>query len=56
MTQFLDVRIQPVGGELAQQVAVCQGTSLANYTGMIMGDLLNAIQGRHVLIATQAST
>ncbi len=52
MTQFLDVRIQPVGGELAQQVAVCQGTSLANYTGMIMGDLLNAIQGRHVLIAT----
>ncbi len=52
MTQFLDLRIQPVGGELAQQVAVCQGTSLANYTGMPIGDLLNSINGKHVLIAT----
>jgi hypothetical protein len=52
MTQFLDVRIQSVGGELARQVALCQGTSLANYTGMTLGDLGNAIQGRHVLIAT----
>jgi hypothetical protein len=52
MTQFLDVRIQPVGGELAKQVAVCQGTSLANYTGAMLGDLLNGITGRHVLIAT----
>lgn len=52
MTQFLDVRIQPVGGELAKQVALCQGTSLANYTGMTTADLLNAINGRHVLIAT----
>lgn len=52
MTQFLDLRLQPVGGELAQQVAVFQGTSLANYTGATMGDLLTAINGRHVLIAT----
>ena len=52
MTQFLDLRLQPIGGELAKQVAVCQGTSLANYTGMTNGDLLSAIDGRHVLIAT----
>ncbi len=52
MTQFLDLRLQPVGGELAGQVAVFQGTSLANYTGATMGDLLTAINGRHVLIAT----
>jgi len=52
MTQFLDVRIQAVGGELARQVAVCQGTRLANYSGIVMGDLLSAIRGRDVLIAT----
>ncbi len=52
MTQFLDLRLQPVGGELSRQVAVFQGTSLANYTGATMGDLLSAINGRHVLIAT----
>jgi pimeloyl-ACP methyl ester carboxylesterase len=52
MTQFLDVRIQAVGGELAKQVAICQGTSLANYAGATMGGLLSAINGRHVLIAT----
>jgi hypothetical protein len=52
MTQFLDCRLQPVGGELAGQVAIFQGTSLANYTGGTIGDLLSAIAGRHVLIAT----
>lgn len=52
MTQFLDLRLQPVGGELAKQVAVFQGTSVANYTGATIGDLLSAINGRHVLIAT----
>ncbi len=52
MTQFLDVRIQPVGGELATSVALCQGTSIANYAGMQAADLLAAIYGRHVLIAT----
>jgi pimeloyl-ACP methyl ester carboxylesterase len=52
MTQFLDVRIQPVGGEVAKQVAVCQGTGITNYSGILIGDLLNAIQGRHVLVAT----
>jgi hypothetical protein len=52
MTQFLDVRIQPVGGQLATQVAVCQGTSITNYTGILAGEFTSAIQGRHVLIAT----
>ncbi|MGH9590614.1 MAG: alpha/beta hydrolase [Terracidiphilus sp.] len=52
MTMFLDVRLQPVGGELAAQVATCQGTGIADYTGMLMGDLLAGIRGRHVLIAT----
>lgn len=52
MTQFLDCRMQPVGGELATAVAVNQGTNIDNYTGLAMGDLLNAIRGQHVLIAT----
>ena len=52
MTQFLDLRIQPVGGELAKQVAVCHGTGIGDYTGVAIGDLLNSINGRHVLIAT----
>jgi hypothetical protein len=33
-------------------VATCQGTSLANYSGMLMHDLLNVVGGRHLLIAT----
>lgn len=52
MTQFIDLRIQPVGGELAKTVATCQGTSIANYTGLLNGDLLNSICGRNVLVAT----
>ena len=52
MTMFLDLRLQPVGGELATSPSTFQGTSLANYSGMLPGDLLNAMQGRHVLIAT----
>jgi hypothetical protein len=52
MTQFLDCRLAPVGGELATSVAVCQGASMDNYTGLDMGELLNAIGGQHVLIAT----
>jgi hypothetical protein len=41
-----------VGGELATVVAVNQGTSINDYTGLSLSDLLNAIQGQHVLIAT----
>lgn len=52
MTNFLDVRLQPVGGELAASVSLCQGTNIANYTGLLMTDLLAAVRGRHVLFAT----
>lgn len=52
MTQFLDLRIQPVGGELATTVATCQGTTITNYSGLLIGDLVSAIRGRHVLMAT----
>src|SRR5471030_3107090 len=52
MTRFLDVRLWPVGGELATCVAVSQGTSISDYTGLAVGDLLRGISGQHVLIAT----
>jgi hypothetical protein len=52
MTQFLDCRLQAVGGELATAVSVCQGTSIDDYTGLQLGALTAAIAGRHVLIAT----
>jgi len=52
MTKFLDVRIQPVGGELAKTVGLFEGTSIANYTGLLATDLLNSIRGQHLLIAT----
>jgi Alpha/beta hydrolase of unknown function (DUF900) len=51
MTQFLDVRLAPVGGELASQVALNQGTSLADYAGIQLDDLKAHIRGQHVLIA-----
>ncbi|MGD0939891.1 MAG: alpha/beta hydrolase [Terracidiphilus sp.] len=51
MTQFLDLRLQPVGGGLATSVSVSQGTTIDDYSGMILHDLLESIQGRHVLIA-----
>ena len=52
MTKFLDLRLQPVGGELAASVSICQGTNIANYTGLLMADFLAAIRGRHMLMAT----
>jgi hypothetical protein len=52
MTRFLDCRMNPVGGELSTAVAVCQGTSIGDYTGLQLSDLLNDTQGQHVLIAT----
>jgi hypothetical protein len=52
MTQFIDCRIQPVGGGLATTVSVCQGTNIGNYTGLNLADLQKSIQGRDVLIAT----
>ncbi len=50
MTRFLDVRMHPVGGELAGQVSVFQGTDIGNYTGMLLGDLLSQVNGRHVFL------
>jgi pimeloyl-ACP methyl ester carboxylesterase len=52
MTQFLDVRLWPVGGELATSVAVNQGANINDYTGLLLDDLLSEIRGQHVLIAT----
>jgi Alpha/beta hydrolase of unknown function (DUF900) len=52
ITQFLDCRMQPVGGELATSVAVNQFSSIKGYTGLALSDLLVAIQGQNVLIAT----
>jgi hypothetical protein len=52
LTQFLDVRLAPVGGELATCVAVNQGTGIGDYTGLALNDLVNAIRGQNVLIAT----
>lgn len=51
MTNFIDLRLQPVGGGLAATPAVYQGTSLSNYAGLRLSDLLNSIRGRDVLIA-----
>lgn len=52
MTRFLDVRVDPVGGNLANSVAVHQGTSLADYQGLDINQLLQNIHGQHVLIGT----
>lgn len=50
MTTFLDVRLQPVGGSVAQQVALFTGSSINDYTGVTLTDFKNFIQGQHVLI------
>jgi hypothetical protein len=52
MTHFLDLRIQPVGGGLATSVSINQGSSISDYAGLSLSNLLGAIQGRHVLFAT----
>jgi len=52
MTRFLDVRLNPVGGELAQLVAINQGTSINNYQGLDKQQFLSDIRGQHVLIGT----
>jgi hypothetical protein len=52
MTRFLDVRLDPVGGNLAASVAIHQGTDIGNYQSLSQPQLLRDIQGRHVLIAT----
>lgn len=51
MTPFLDLRVAPVGGELASSVAVCQKTDSGDYVSLDLNQLLGGIAGRHVLIA-----
>lgn len=52
MTRFLDLRLSPVGGNLAGFVALYQGTNIGNYQSLDQTQLLGGIQGRHVLIGT----
>jgi Alpha/beta hydrolase of unknown function (DUF900) len=52
MTRFLDVRLDPVGGNLATSVAVNQGTSISNYQSLDINQLRSDIRGQHVLIGT----
>ncbi len=52
MTPFLDLRLDPVGGELASSVAVNQKTDSGDYVSLSLKQLLAGIAGRHVLIAT----
>ena len=51
MTQFLDVRVQPVGGGLAALVNPYQTTAAGGYVSLSLDDLLAAVRGRDVLIA-----
>jgi pimeloyl-ACP methyl ester carboxylesterase len=52
MTQFLDCRLWPVGGELAKTFAVYQTPPPAQDPGDALQALKKYIQGQHVLIAT----
>jgi hypothetical protein len=52
MTQFIDLRLAAVGGELVRTPAVNQGTNIGNYTGLNQNALLASIRGQNVLIAT----
>ncbi|HEV3482095.1 MAG TPA: alpha/beta hydrolase [Candidatus Acidoferrales bacterium] len=52
MTRFLDVRLNPVGGTLATSVALNQGTSINDYRGMDINQLVSDVRGQHVLIGT----
>jgi len=52
MTRYLDVRLDPVGGNLAAFVATNQGTSIDNYQSLDINQLRNDIRGQHVLIGT----
>jgi hypothetical protein len=50
VTQFLDLRLAPIGGGLATSVNICQNTS-GSYQSMSRGNLLDSIRGRHLLLA-----
>jgi len=52
MTQFIDLRLLSVGGELASSAALHQGSCLQDYTSLPPRQLLASIRGRDLLIAT----
>src|SRR5579863_4640388 len=52
MTRFLDVRLGPVGGDLAASVAINEGTSINDYQSLNLAQLLAGIRGQNVLIGT----
>jgi len=52
MPCFLDVRLSSTGGDLAAQVAINQGTTIANYQSFDKHQLVQNIRGQNVLIAT----
>jgi hypothetical protein len=52
MTRFLDVRLDPVGGDLAASMAINQGTSINDYQSLDINRLISDIRGQHVLIGT----
>ena len=52
MTQFIDLRLASVGGELASSAALHQGSCLQDYTSLPPRQLQASIRGRDVLIAT----
>src|ERR1700677_1456898 len=52
MTRFLDVRLDPVGGNLATSVSINQGTTINDYQSFAITQLISDIRGKHVLIGT----
>ena len=52
MTRFLDLRTWRVGGPLAYRVAVCQGSSIGDYTGYDEAQFVRDVSGHHVLFVT----
>ena len=52
MTRFLDVRLSATGGDLAAEVSINQGSSIADYQSLAINQFLSDIKGMHVLIGT----
>jgi hypothetical protein len=52
MTQFLDVRVNSVGGPLAASVTFYEGSSISTCTTITRAQILDAVRGRNVLVGT----
>ena len=52
ITPFLDLRLRPVGGDLASAVSVNQTADGLAYTGLNLDELIAATAGRHLLLGT----